>query len=122
MNEELFEKMQDDIIEEAKKERENIVAMTPRYVTDGKVLLHLPGLRWICCRGARLDERPGAFILEWNYKGSDMSHYYGKDESAEKLRNEMFTMVVDALASTGTLVRSNTYMAFQDEKRQGARA
>jgi len=94
----------------------NDTKMTPRYVTDGKVLIHLPGLRWICCSG-RLDLHDGVCHLDWNYKGSDKSYYYGTSESAEKLRNEMFTMVVDALATTGTLVRSNTFMAFQNEKR-----
>ncbi len=83
-----------------------------KYVTDGNVLLYLPGLRWICIIGrSPLDATIGAGI-EWDYEGSRRTYFYGNDGNAERLRDEMFNLVTDAIAECETLICSKTYMSF----------
>ncbi len=79
-----------------------------RYVSDGTVLLQLSGLRWVVRRSSS-DWR----ALDWNYKGAEGSHNYGKDEDAEKRRDEMFNLVISALEEASCLGRTTTYMAFK---------
>ena len=82
------------------------------YVTDGKVLINLDGLRWACCSDEKLS-RSGVF-LDWDYKGSNESYCYGKSSEAKKLRDEMFDLIVDALASAGILSRTKTLIEVRD--------
>ena len=79
-----------------------------RFVSDGRVLFQLSGLRWVIRR--TLNEYHS---LDWNYKGSEGHYAYGKGEDAEKLRDEMFNLVISALEETSCLHRSTTYMAFK---------
>jgi len=79
-----------------------------RYVSDGNVLLQLSGLRWVV-RGSSAEW----ITLEWSYKGAEGSYSYGKGEHAEKLRDEMFNLVISALEEASCLGRTTTYMAFK---------